>query len=251
MSNPVKNRVKADLEQAKAEGQVRVERLREIIKAAVSQSVGELQEGSGEIRLIVRDAIAALIESLNERGKHTKEEVIASVEGLIEGVSRSKQEAISKTEQEIQKLQSRMEQQEQELDETMNVTVSELESASSNSSTEIKELLLTMVERAKNTEEASLLRKRYSQLQTQLAILKANLALRYGDRFDDVKRHLDSAKVWHESAKSQSEKLETGLVGQKQSEFEEKLGQAGGAVARKEMEVKRLLKELWHVVTEK
>lgn len=251
MSNSVKERVKADLEQAKVEGQVRVERLRDIVKTAVSQAVGELQGGSGEIRLIVRDAIAAMVESLGERGKHTKDEAIASVEGLIEGISGSKQEAINQTEREIQQLQSRMEQEERELDETMEVAVSELESASSSDSLEIKELLSTMVDRIKNTEEASLLKKRYSQLQTQLAVVKANLAMRYGDRYEEVKHHLDDAKAWHEAAKSQSDKLDSGLVQQKQAEFEAKLGQTGTAVARKEKEVKRLLKELWHTLTDK
>ncbi len=251
MSNSVKERVKADLEQAKAEGQVRVERLRDIVKSAVSQAVDEIQGGSGEIRLIVRDAIAAMVENLGERGKHTKDEAIASVEGLLEGLSRSKQDAISQTEREIQQLQSRMEQEERDLDETMNVAVSELESASTNDSSEIKELLSTMVERVKNTEEASLLKKRYNQLQTQLAIVKANLAVRYGDRHEEVKHHLDNAKVWHESAKSQANDLESGLVQQKQAEFETKLGEVGTAVARKEKEVKRLLNELWHTVIDK
>jgi len=251
MSNSVKERVKADLEQAKVEGQVRVERLRDIVKSAVSQAVDEIQGGSGEIRLIVRDAIAAMVENLGERGKHTKDEAIASVEGLLEGLSRSKQDAISQTEREIQQLQSRMEQEERDLDETMNVAVSELESASTNDSSEIKELLSTMVERVKNTEEASLLKKRYNQLQTQLAIVKANLAVRYGDRYEEVKHHLDNAKVWHESAKSQANDLESGLVQQKQADFETKLGEVGTAVARKEKEVKRLLNELWHTVIDK
>lgn len=95
------------------------------------------------------------------------------------------------------------------------------------------------------------MKKRYGQLQTQLAIVKANLAVRYGDRYDEVKHHLDNAKIWHESAKNQADDLESGLVQQKQVEFETKLGQAGTAVARKEKEVKRLLKELWHTVTDK
>jgi hypothetical protein len=251
MSNSVKERVRADLEQAKVEGQVRAERLRDIFKAAASQAISELQGGSGEIRSIVRDAVAAIVENLGERGSHAKEEAIASVEGLVEGISRSKQEAISRTEREIQKLQSRMEQEERDLDETMNATVSEIESASSDTPSDIKELLSTVVGSVKNTEEAALLKKRYSQLQAQLAILRANLAVRYGDRYEEVKHHLDNAKNWHEQAKTHAENLEPGLVEQKQLEFESKLGRTGTAVAQKEREIKRLLKELWHVVAEK
>jgi hypothetical protein len=251
MSNSVKERVKLDLEQAKVEGQVRAERLRDIFKAAVAQAATEIQGGSGEIRSVVRDAIAAIVENLGERGKHTQEEAIASIEGLVEGISRSKQEAIIRTEREIQKLQARMEQEERDLDETVNVTVNEIESASSSSSSEIKELLAAVVDRVRNTEEATLLKKRYSQLQTQLAVLKANLAMRYGDRYEEVKHHLDNAKTWHEQAKAQAERGESSLVEQKQAEFESKLGHAGTAAARKEREIKRLLKELWHVVADR
>jgi hypothetical protein len=251
MSNSVKERVKADLEQAKVEGQARAERLRDIFKAAVGQAATEIQGGSGEIRSVVQDAIAAIVENLGERGKHTKEEAIASLEGLVEGISRSKQEAIARTELEIQQLQARMEREERDLDETVNVTVNEIESASSTSSSEIKELLAAVVDRLRNTEEASLLKKRYSQLQTQLAVLKANLAMRYGDRYEEVKHHLDNAKNWHEQAKAQAEQGEPSLVEQKQAEFESKLGHAGTAVARKEREIKRLLKELWHVVADR
>jgi DNA repair exonuclease SbcCD ATPase subunit len=96
-----------------------------------------------------------------------------------------------------------------------------------------------------------LLKKRYSQLQSQLAVLRANLAVRYGDRYEEVKHHLDNAKSWHEQAKTHAEKIEPGLVEQRQLEFESKLGRTGTAVAQKEREIKRLLKELWHVVAEK
>jgi beta-mannanase len=249
MSDSVKERVKADLEQAKAEGQVRVERLRDIFKAAVSQAATELQGGSGEIRSIVRDAIAAIVDNFGEQGKQKKEETFAAIEGLVEGISRSKQEAINRTEREIQQLHSRMEQEEQDLDETVNATVNEIESASSTSSAELQEIMATVVERVKNTEEAALLKKRYSQLQAQLAVLRANLAVRYGDRYEEVKHHLDSAKNWHEQAKA--EQGEVGLFEQKQAEFESKLGQVGMAVAQKEREIKRLLKELWHVVADR
>jgi hypothetical protein len=249
MSDSVKERVKADLEQAKVEGQVRAERLRDIFKAAVSQAAIELKGGSGEIRTIVRDAIGAIVENFGEQGKNKREEAVAAIEGLVEGISRSKQEAISQTEREIHQLQARMEQEERDLDETVNVTVNEIESASSTSSAEIKELMATVMERVKNTEEATLLKKRYSQLQAQLAIIRANLAVRYGDRYEEVKHHLDSAKTWHEQAKA--EQGEAGIFEQKQMEFESKLGQAGSAVAQKEREIKRLLKELWHVVADR
>jgi hypothetical protein len=75
------------------------------------------------------------------------------------------------------------------------------------------------------------------------------LTSRYGAQYEDVQRHLDNAKTWHENAKQQSDKIVPGQLQQKQSEFESKMGEAGSALARREKRIKQLLKELWQTVT--
>ena len=93
------------------------------------------------------------------------------------------------------------------------------------------------------------MQKRYAQLKAQLAVVQANLANRYGESYDNVSQYLDEAKTWYEIAKENPEFF-TEKVEEKQAEFEQKLGEAGTAIARKEREVKRILQELWKSITE-
>jgi hypothetical protein len=253
MPNSVKDRIATDLEKAKAEGQLRSERIREIMRNAISQAVGELKAGSSELRLIIRDAIATLLDTSKEKGKELKDDVTASVEGLIEGISHSRREAIAKTEMEIQQLQAQMDTQEEELQSTIDSALTEIETISQDASSDVKSTIQNVVNTVKDSEEVNLLRKRYAQLQAQLAILRANLAARYGERYDEVKRHLDSAKVWYndaqERARTQAEANEVDSIQKKRAEFEAKIGEAGTALARKEKQIKQILKELWHSVS--
>ena len=56
-------------------------------------------------------------------------------------------------------------------------------------------------------------------------------------------------KSGYENTKEESEKKGSTLLETKQTEFENKMSEAGAAVARKEKELKRILKELWHSLT--
>ncbi|MEM8831243.1 MAG: hypothetical protein AAGE96_18070 [Cyanobacteria bacterium P01_G01_bin.19] len=95
----------------------------------------------------------------------------------------------------------------------------------------------------------ALLQKRYAQLKAQLAIVRANLAGRYGESYDNVNHYLNNAKAWYEKAKANPEVF-TGKIEEKQQEFEEKLGQTGAAIGKRERQVKSMLKELWKSVSE-
>ena len=172
MSDSIKERITADLQQAKSEGNLRAERIREIVREAVAQAAAEFQEGSAEIRAIAKDAISAAIETLGEKGKETKDR-----------------------------------------------------------------------------EELDLLRQQYAKLKAQLAVLEANLAACYGERYEEVKQHLESARTWYENTKTDMEASGTNPVEQKQAEFENKIGEVGAAAARKERQLKQLLKELWQAAT--
>jgi uncharacterized damage-inducible protein DinB len=93
------------------------------------------------------------------------------------------------------------------------------------------------------------MQKRFAQLKAQLAVVQANLAARYGERYEDVQKHLDDAKSWYDRTQPQAEVV-ADQVKQKRTEFENKLGEAGAALARKEQRVKQLLKELWQSITD-
>lgn len=249
MSNSVKDRISTDLQKAKSEGGLRAERIRDIVKAAVSQAAVEFKEGSQEIRSVVQDAIAAVVETVGDKAKESKEEITASVEGAIEGLSQSRREEIAKTQAKIDELQSQMADQEQLLDAEIDGAIVPVESSDKTVSTEMRALIESAVQSFREREEFAGLREQYARLRTKLEVLDANLKARYGDRYDEVKQHLDNAKAWYDSAKAKAEAKGVDPVQEKQSEFESKLGDAGASLARKEDQVKQRLKELWKTAT--
>lgn len=243
-TSPQIEQIKADLLKAQQEGQLRSERIREIVRTAIAQSANELKQGSGEIRSIVKGTLAAVIDSLQGRGKAVQEEVSASIEGIVEGISQSRREAIAKSQTELTQIQTQIQDQEEQMNAEIEATLTDIGETGETSSADVREAIKTAVTGLQDTEEAALLRKRYAQLQAQLAILKANLSARYGEQYEDLKHHLDDAKVWYESSRNNANTAESTPLEQKQSEFERKMGEAGTAVARKEKQVKQTLREL-------
>lgn len=249
MSDSIKTRITTDIQKAKEEGKFRSERVREIVKIAVAQAISEFKEGSNEIRSIVKDAVSAVIENLKETGGEVKEEVTASIEGVIEAISNPKRESIAKTQEELKKLQAQIDAEETELQLQIDTVLSDIEETHKDTKSNTKAAVESAIKTLKNSEEVALLQKRYAQLQAQLAIIKANLSARYGERYEDVKIHLDDAKNWYEQAQPKADEL-ADKVNHKRTEFENKLGEAGTALAKKEQRVRQLLRELWHSLRE-
>lgn len=249
MTNPLKTQITEDLEKAKSEGKLRADRIREIVQSAVSQATSEVKEGSGEIRLVVKDAVTTVIENLKEKGEEIKDEITASIEGAIQGISRSRRQSLAKTQAEVKQLQAQIDSEESELEDQINIALKEIEETGNDASGTTKTSIEAAINAIKNSEEVALMRKRYAQLQAQLAVLQANLAARYGERDEDVKRHLEDAKTWYDRTHIQAETT-VEQVKQKRIEFENKLGEAGSALAQKEQRVKQLLKELWQTITD-
>ncbi len=249
MPDSIKNQITADLEKAKGEGKLRSDRIREIVHSAVSQATSEIKEGSGEIRSIVKDAVSTVIENLKEKGGEVKEEITASLEGAIQGITSARRTAIAKNQAEIQQLQAHIDAEEIELQKEIDGVLTEIEETAKDNPPKIKDSIDSAINALKDSEEVSLLQKRYAQLKAQLAILQANLAARYGERYEDVQKHLDDAKNWYDRSQPQAEAV-AGQVKQKREEFESKLGEAGAALAKKEQRVKQLLRDLWKTVTD-
>jgi predicted component of type VI protein secretion system len=246
----IKEQIKVDLQKAKQEGQLRTERVREIVRTAVSQAAVEFKEGSGEFRGILKEVIATVLENLQEKGKETKEEIAASIEGVVEGMSQAKREAISKSQTEIQQLQANLEAQENELHTQVDDALNEIEATGKEKSADVRSAIEAAIASLKDNEEFASMRKRYAELQAQLSILRANLAARYGEPYENVEKYLDDAKTWYENTKAKDVASGSTLVEKKQTDFEAKIGEAGRALARREKRAKQILKELLHAVTE-
>jgi hypothetical protein len=247
MSELTKNKIAENLQQAKQEGQLRTEKIKEIVKNAIAQAVSKLKEGSGEIRFLAKDAISATIDTFQEKSVDLKEEIRASLEGVVEGMSSAKQKAISEKQLEIKQLEGSIEAEELNLQKEIDETLIDIQASNVNRSDDLKATIESTINNIRNSEEVSLLQKRYAQLKAQLAVVQANLANRNGVSHEDIKRYLDDAKVWYERAKEDPEVF-TEPINQKRAKFEEKLGAAGTALARKERSIKQLLQELWREV---
>ena len=249
MEESRKDKIINNLQQAKQTGQLKTESIRDIVKTAVSEATSEVKEGRVEIVSLIQEAIAAVAEIYKDRKGEIKEEVSASIEGAIEGIASSRREAIANTQSEIKTLEVKVEQEEAELQQEIDGALKEIQTESKDSSTQVKAAILDAVKNLENSEEVALLQKRYAELKAQLAIIQANLANRYGESYGNVNQYLDEAKAWYEKAKDDPEVF-TGKIEEKQQKFEKKLGETGTAIAKRERQVKQLLKELWKSVSE-
>lgn len=249
MSESSKERIVADLKQAKQTGELKTERIREIIKNAIAETVSEVKSGRSEIVSLVQDAIAAVTETVKESGGEVKEEVTASIQGVIDGVSQARREKITQTQSEITTLEAQVVEDEQKLQTEIDEALAEVKTSSDSQPDQVKEAIAEALINISNSEEFAILQKHYARLKAQIAVLQANLANRYGEQYGEVGKYLEDAKIWYNKAKEDPEVF-TEPTKRKRAEFEEKLGSTGSAVARKEKQVKQLLKELWHEIRE-
>jgi uncharacterized coiled-coil protein SlyX len=175
--------------------------------------------------------------------------VTASVEGVLEGISRARHKQIAETEAEVNRLQAQLDEQEGKLEQDVEEGLAGLKEAGRELSTEVRDQIDHAIEAIRNSEEATLLKRRYAQLQAQAAILRANLAARSEAYYDRAQGHLEDAKRWYDQARPQAE-ITKAKADQKIEEFDTKLGEAGTALARRERKVRQLLKDLLKQATD-
>lgn len=253
MTNEVKERIAEDLQKAKQEGGLRTDRIREIVKQAVFQAVGEIKEGSGEIRTIARDAIAAVIDSVKERGHEAKAEMMASVEGVVDGIRESRQTTIAQTQTRMDQLQTELDTQTQQLENEVDGALVAIESEAKQSSTDVQPVLERIIATVRESKQFTAVQEQYTKLRSQLAVLDERLVERYGDRYEQVKHQLegywDDAKIWYEKNRTEVEAGNADPVEKTQVGLGEKFAQAGSFVAKKEQEIKSKIKDALHSET--
>lgn len=256
----MKTQIQADLDKAKTEGKLRAERIRDILREAVSQAVGEVKEGTGELRLIVKDAVSTVIDAVRDQGADAKEEIQASIEGAVEGVSDARRTAIAQIEGQVDELQSKIDAEESQMEEDVDIVLTDIQETAQEESSDINSAVTQAVDAVRNSPEASLMRRRYAQLRAQLEILRANLnaegSSEDGMNYDNIKRYLDKAKAWYDRAYRQGSEIEADHAArerdiraddylmQQQADFEQKMSDAGRAAAQRERQIKQRLRDL-------
>ncbi|WP_310424926.1 hypothetical protein [Chamaesiphon sp. VAR_48_metabat_135_sub] len=93
-----------------------------------------------------------------------------------------------------------------------------------------------------------LLQAQSAKLKAQIAEWDRNLALRYGNRYHQIKQQLEGAKTWYTQTKSAAQNSGTIPLEQKQTEAHDRFAEAGAVAARKEAVIKQQLKDLWHSI---
>lgn len=244
----LKDKIAADLEKARSEGGLRTERIRSIFKQAVAESLREVKAGSGEIRHIAREALVTAFQSLKGTAAATEADIAASIEGTVEGIIAPRQDAIASTQDKIKQLQSQVDQAEAALHADIDTALTEIEATSQSTAASTHPWVERTTQTLRDTEGFDVLMTQYAKLRTQLAVLDANLASRYGERYDEVKSHLDQAKVWYGEARARSEARGITPVQETQTDVEAKLNDLGAAAARKERQIKARLRDLWESV---
>ncbi len=183
MATVIKEKVTADLQKAKAEGGLRVEKIREIFKTAVAQSIAEVKDGSSGVRAIAKDSMASVIDILNETGNNTQAEVNASVEGIVEGIQDSNYNAAD-----------------------IGGALAEIEASGNQTSADMQSLMAAVLNALKRTPHYALLMERYAEVKTRLHSVDVQLSEKYGDRYQQLKQQLgkfwELAKVWFTNAKA-------------------------------------------------
>lgn len=246
MPNPVREKITTNLTKAKGEGKIRAEHIREIVKDAVGQTVAELREGSGEISLIVKDAISTVIADLKGSGKDTTEKITASIEGAIEGSTYHRQQALNQCRGKLLVIQSELDRQQEQLERESSEILVDIKASESTSLIDDDSAAINLaVDTVQENQESGILQEQYLKLKAQLANLDIKLAIRYGDRYDEIKQQWENAKTWYEQKKTEADASGVIPLQEKVTEIENNIGGLGSSVARKEQEVKRHLQELW------
>lgn len=291
MSNSMKkDQLTADLEKAKAVGSARLERVRDILRDAISQVMVEVKAGTGELRSIAQESASTMRQEPSDHVASNPD--ITPVEVVIENSIEDSQPTpeiaqdatqtsdVKSDETVVESLISPVSPAADELskpqiaiiDNPMADAPGALEPAAaaeterSQDAGTAAELVPHAAEPTKEeafleswmqqllrflqeSEMGAKLQQQGTKLQERLVQIDSTLSERYGDRYAAVKQEVSHAKDWYNAKRVEITARGIDPVQQKQAEYDVKAGEAGATIARKEQEIKRLLKELWQTIT--
>jgi hypothetical protein len=245
MSKPVKERINDNLDRVKDEGKLRSENIRGLISDAASLTVSELKEGTEQMRSILKDAISAVIAEIKDTGSEIPTKITSSIESAIEESTRYRQDAIASLQAKMHDIQTQVDEKQRQLDMDLNDTIVDIKATEIEDDSQLHTAIDTAVNNVKERQESEILKQQYLNLKFQLANLDSKLAVRYGDRYVEVKQQLDSIKYLYDRTKAEAESSGVTPIQFKQTEIERKLSKFAAAVAITEHEIVQYLQELW------
>lgn len=253
MATAIKDRITDDLQKAKQEGGLVADRIREIVKLAVTESVGEIKQGSGEIKTIARDAIAAVMELVKEKQHTAKADLMASIEGVIDGIRASRQTEIDQTQTQIAELETTLDVQAQELNDEVENALVAIETSvntppdsETTAAPDFQTLLTKALATVRETKQFAIAQEQYTKLRDKLAQFDDQLTQRYGDRYAQIKHQFESswasAKQWYVQQRADIATGKPTPVETLQAALDTQAAKAGTVAAQTEQELKTQVK---------
>jgi flagellar motility protein MotE (MotC chaperone) len=248
MTHSVKDQLAADFDKAKSAGSARIGRIRQIFQEALTQTVTELKQGTGEIGSIAKDSTSALTENLKNAQKSASPEVVpVQVEIQDEGT-----ETVS-VENSIEDTVLPPTAEEVVIEIMPQASSQQAEPASESFVDSLKALIEQVVRSLREGEAYATLQQQLTKLKQQMTVLDAKLSERYGDRYEGFKQEfnqdIEKTKAWYEGMKTDANASGMNVLEYKQAELVIKMGEVGVTIAQKEEKIKQRLKELWQTTT--
>ena len=106
--NQMKAHIIDELKKAKEAGGVTSEKLYDIVKKAVADSIAESKGGVQEIRPIVKNALSESVEALKATEMDVAENIKAVLEGAIAGIRIHKDQAVSVVKKELREVEEKL-----------------------------------------------------------------------------------------------------------------------------------------------
>lgn len=217
MSNSIKDHIATELQKAKATTGTRATRIQAIIKDAAAQVLTEVKAGSGEVGTIAKTSLEGVADSLDQQPKLPA----AAQEGFETAVP---------VEPSLKDLLFRV----------LNAVKLRVFNRTKQTSTSF------------GTQYLEFLKSEAADLKQQVGNLDAGLEKRYGDRYSVWKQRAGRAKAWYQETAARQ--VETGTVTvleQTQAGAEQRVGEFGTSVARRELKLRQQLKDLLQTAASK
>ena len=232
----IKTRITQDLEQVKEKGSARTQKIREIVRVAVRDTMGEVKGGAVEIRTIAQDAVTAVIEHLKGKGKQARNDMMAAMEGAVAGVSdRTSTNSLDNEQQVFDAVDGAL------------VVVERHQQEKSSSFLSLLSKLFNLLKQRFFTN----LQQEYVSLQELLVDWDDKLTQRYGDRYTQVKQRWQTAQESYQQTKDKIRNGEPTTNEQYQAVAQDKAAQVGATVAQTERAMKQQLKTFLHATADK
>lgn len=221
MTYSIKDQVSEDLKKVKQQGGDRAQRIKEIVKAAVTEAWTEAKDGTEEVKSTSKASLSNAVQSFLTVDEVAAEQVL-TVAVVEDGV-----------------------------DPEVNST----DAATETTPTDQASLAKSLLKAARLRAQAFLglqydkLPDRYEQLKQKTATWDEQLAERYGDDYAGLKQRYAKVADWYQSKWSEGQELKPNPVERKQEVVVEELSDLGTTIAQKEEVVKQKMGQVLRTIT--